>query len=256
MLCLSCKLPPVFELEAPTCVFSSAFEMLLFSCGVEAGKLKVRLARQEHAKCVVGAASALHNLEVVCKEREEVEMQHLVAAARAETAKVKMHPWKRLRKVDEYNAQYDPEVCLKRRKTLILDGASRNGKSEFAWAMADEGEAVELNCSNCIEEPPLQGFYEPLVHNVILFDEMKASVMVRNKRLFQAPDKWVAMGTSKTNCYTYKAWVFRKKLVVSSNNWKKELKQLSRADRDWIKKNTIYVRVNNPLWDETGGVRS
>ena len=60
----------------------------------------------------------------------------------------------------------------------------------------------------------------------------------------------VAMGTSKTNCYTYRAWVFRKRMVISSNNWRRELKHLAKADRDWIRKNTFYVRVNKVLWEQ------
>ena len=208
------------------------------------------LARQEHAKCVVGAAAALHNLEVVCKEREEVELADLMKAAREETARCPKHPWKPLKRVREFNEQFDPGVCLKRRKTLVLDGPSRNGKSDFAKSLVDEGKAIELNCSNCIEEPPLQGFYKALEHDLLLFDEMKASVMTRNKRLFQAPDVWVAMGTSKTNCYSAKAWVFRKKMVIASNNWRADVKKLSKSDRNWVKKNTIFVRVNKPLWVE------
>ena len=221
-----------------------------FPFGAEAGKLSVKLARQEHAKCVVGAASALHNLEAVCKEREEAELASLMAAANEEIKQVPMHPWRQLPKVAEFERQFDSGVCRKRRKVLVLDGPSRLGKSDFAMSLVPEDSAVELNCSNCHEEPPLQGFYRPLEHDLILFDEMKAELMIRNKRLFQAPAKLVAMGTSKTNCYTYRAWVFRKRMVISSNNWRRELKHLAKADRDWIRKNTFYVRVNKVLWEQ------
>ena len=76
------------------------------------------------------------------------------------------------------------------------------------------------------DEPPLQAAYSPVRHNLILFDEMKPAVMIRNTRLFQGPPTRVILGATRTNKYTYAAFVFRKRLVVGANCWAEELAKL------------------------------
>ena len=201
-------------------------------------------------KCFSGASANIHNLDIVEEETKKIQLAKLEAAAIAETARVCDKPFKRLREVDEFEEQFAPDRALKRRKTLVLDGLSLCGKTERAMALVAPGRAVEINCANCCQEPPLQGLYDPLQHDLILFDEMSVEVMLKNKRLFQGPPVRVVMGSTQSNRFTYQAFVARKRLVVCSNKWKKELSKCKKKDRDWVKANTIYVKVTAPLWVE------
>ena len=221
---------------------------LISSPTSQAGKLSLDGARQEFVKTYNGASSALHNLTVVREERERQELDLLVAQAREECRGTCDKPWKDLPEVRQFEAQFAPGVKLKRRKTLVLDGKSECGKSEFALSMVPEGRAVEINCANCTTEPPLQGMYQPTEHDLILCDEMSVKLLINNKRLFQGPPAKVVLGSSQTNKFTYQAFVFRKRFVICSNKWKQQLKKVSKQDRAWVKKNTIYINVKEPLW--------
>lgn len=207
-------------------------------------------ARAEYCKTVAGAQSNLSNLRVIEEEQEQAMLEELERQAAEECAGCLDKPWKQYPEVQEFLAQFEPDVKLKRRKTLVLDGASKRGKTEFAKSLVPEGEGLEVNCSNAKEEPPLQGLYKPTQHTLILFDECSADLMIKNKRLFQGPNVRVTMGSTQSNRFTYQAWVFRKRMVIGSNHWKKQLKNLEKKDREWIRDNTIYLKVSGVMWEE------
>ena len=205
-------------------------------------------ARPEFVKAYAAAASSLRNLQVVEEEKEKIALDDLVAQAQEEVRGVIDKPWRSFPEVQEFENQFEPERKLKRRKVLVLDGKSGCGKTEFAMSMVPEGRAIEINCANCTTEPPLQGLYRPLEHDLILCDEMHVQLLLNNKRLFQGPATKVVLGSSQTNKFTYQAFVFRKRFVICSNKWKKQLKKVSKTDREWINKNTIYLKVTRPMW--------
>ena len=211
-------------------------------------KLTADGARMEYVKAVAGAASNLHNIAEVQKQQEEMELEAMVRQAQAEVCGVCSKPFRKLEIVDQFEAQFGPDAKLKRRKILVLDGPSQYGKTEFAISLVPPGQGVEINCSNCTLEPPSQGMYRPTQHNLILCDEMKVSLLLKNKRLFQGPAVKVVLGSTQSNRFTYQALVFRKRFVIASNTWAKELKKCKKADRDWVTKNTFYVKVSEPLW--------
>ena len=215
---------------------------------LEAGKVSSANAKTEVGKAVAGCVGATACFEKSVQLKEEGEIEKLERLAAEEVAKIPKSPWRSFPEVTTFEAQFAPERCLDRRKTLVLDGESYLAKTAFAMSLVGPGEGVEICCSNVDDEPPLQAAYSPIKHNLILFDEMKPALMIRNKRLFQGPPTRVILGATRTNKYTYAAFVFRKRMVVGSNCWAEELAKLPEGDQKWIRANTIYLNVTTPMF--------
>ena len=75
-------------------------------------------------------------------------------------------------------------------------------------------------------------------------------MILKNRRLFQAPNCPVTIGTSPTNRDAYDVYLNDAKLVICSNNWASLVANLRPADADWIRANQIYVLVTTPLWQQ------
>ena len=85
---------------------------------------------------------------------------------------------------------------------------------------------------------------------MVLFDEIEAEQVAAQRKLFQAQATPVQLACSATNCYSYEVFVWRKKLVLASNNWHSSLMMLPAADRAWIQANSIVLDINEPMWCE------
>ena len=105
---------------------------------------------------------------------------------------------------------------------------------------------LELNMA-AAPEPDLKAFNHE-THDLILFDECPAQVILKQKKLFQAPAVKVALAASVTGCYSYAVWLHQKLLVVCSNVWHHELRTLPAEDRDWLLSNSLVYTVEQPLW--------
>ena len=86
----------------------------------------------------------------------------------------------------------------------------------------------------------------------MLFDDIEAEQVAAQRKLFQAQATPVQLACSATNCYSYEVFVWRKKLVLASNNWHSSLMMLPAADRAWIQANSIVLDINEPMWCERG----
>ena len=132
---------------------------------------------------------------------------------------------------------------------LVLQGPSRVGKTAFARSLCDPGfETLEINCASGAE-PDLRA-YRLSRHGLILFDEIVPQQVVSQRKVFQAQSAKVQLGCSATNMYSYDVFVWRKKFVLASNNWDTSLSQLSEPDQEWIKANSVVLRVTEPMWQE------
>ena len=85
---------------------------------------------------------------------------------------------------------------------------------------------------------------------MVLFDEGSAAMVLKQKKLFQASASWVTCGSSSTNCHAYQVWMHRVRLIISSNRWGMELRNLPRADAEWLVVNSVFVYVDSPLWED------
>ena len=71
------------------------------------------------------------------------------------------------------------------------------GKTQYALSLVPPQRALELNMASAVE-PDLHA-YDPAAHDLILFDEMSAAAVLRQKKLMQAPPSLLGMGSSPTN---------------------------------------------------------
>ena len=142
----------------------------------------------------------------------------------------------------------------KRQRFLVLEGPSCTGKTVYATTLAEVGRTLELNCASTVE-PDLRAF-RPDLHTCVVFDEASCEMVLRCKKLFQAPDQWVSMSHSQTNCHSYQVWMHGCMLIVCSNRWSQELTRLSECDRSWLVQNSVHVQVDSPLWVDTDSALS
>ena len=141
-----------------------------------------------------------------------------------------------------------------RYKFLVLDGPSCTGKSIFARGQSPEGRSLLVDCSNA--SVPDMAAFNPAAHDVVVFDEATASLVLKHKKLFQAPPETVVLGSSATNCFVQRLMVYRKKLIVCSNHWSRELQKQDPEDRAWLEHNAVTVRVTEPLWLDASDAES
>ena len=112
----------------------------------------------------------------------------------------------------------------------------------------DAQEVYEVNCANG-QEPDLRTFSH-FRHKVILFDEATPEMVLRQKKLFQAPNCFIQLGTSTTNCHAYTVFPSGTGLVVCANTWMERLRLLSPADQEWITTNSFVEHIAEPLFLE------
>ena len=132
---------------------------------------------------------------------------------------------------------------------LVLSGPSRVGKTAFTRSLYDpDFQTLGINCASGAE--PYLRAYRLSEHGLILLDEIVASQVSYQRKFFQAQSAPVQLGCSATNCHSYDVFVWRKKLVLASNNWESSLDALEDADRAWILANSIVLAVDEPMWVE------
>ena len=76
----------------------------------------------------------------------------------------------------------------------------------------------------------------------------KQAVVIRQKKLFQAPPVDVAMGSSATNCHAYSVFVSGVKFVVCSNDWTPKKQLLPVEDQAWLDHNSIVLKVEDRMY--------
>ena len=202
----------------------------------------------EYCVVVAGAQSNVSNLRAVELGQEQLRLTELERQATEECERCLDKPWNEYPEVCEFLAQFEPGVKFTTRNALVLDGGSRRGKTQFALSLVLAGAGVEVNYSNALQEPPLQELYQLSVRDLILFDECRFELLLKSERIFQGPPVRVVMGSTQNNRFTYQAFVFRKRLLIASNHWKKQIKACDKKDRDCIKESAIYLKVGAPMW--------
>ena len=172
-------------------------------------------------------------------EREQI-LKHIQGRER---------PWRVIPEIVLWLKDFDPENPLDRYLFLVLDGPSQMGKTRFVQSnlVADPTEALILDCADAVI-PQLKGNYVRGKHKLVMFDEAHAEMIIRCKKLFQSPVNPVTYGSSPTNAFVHTVWIHGVKLVVGSNVWMKELDKLPKESADWISSNSLYVRVDRPLF--------
>ena len=165
-----------------------------------------------------------------------------VAAVHKDLRAFKVYPM-----VTMWAAQYS--TSRSRYGFLVLDGPSCMGKAQFARSLAPTSKGVlEINMVGSAKVD--LKLYDPLLHEVLLFDECDPRAVLENKKLFQAGSACISMQTSATNIMAFNVCVAQKKFVVCSNNWWSTTMKLAWEDAEWLRANSFYVHVQEPMWEE------
>ena len=90
--------------------------------------------------------------------------------------------------------------------------------------------------------------FSPVRHDLILFDEASAQMVVTQQKLFQCPPVEVTLGASSTLCYAYKVYVHGTAMVIASNRWSTQLRAMASEDADWLRANQVLLQVDGPMW--------
>lgn len=246
----------LYYLQAPkvSCVFQGGSHVPFEDYGVQpfhifmmaqSNKMLFQDARRELAKIPLGIAKNIEHLERWHRERC-AEKQQEYQEWHQRQLQHEQRPWRRVPLVEVWLLQY--RQSLSRYRFLVLDGPSRMGKTQYARALCREGGVLELNMAGGAQADLRE--FDPLLHELLLFDECTPQQVLQNKKLFQAGPAMVQMGTSSTNMYAFGVYVAGVKFVVSSNVWAQELRRLTVADAEWIVQNSYLVHVERPLWIE------
>ena len=210
---------------------------------VASHKIELSAARRELVASGKNLVRHLQNMDVLIKERANEANENLIVTRNA-AIEATRRPFRKIPAVDAWMRELS--APQDRRKFLVLDGPTRMGKTAFAFSIVKAGAALEVNCAG-VEDPPLRAFSRAK-HRLILFDEASTHMVLKNKRLFQAPNTPVIVGSSPTNALAYSVFLGDTMLVVSSNDWVVELAALPRNQRDWLEGNMVFVSVTEKLY--------
>jgi len=213
-----------------------------------AEKITEDTARRLYAQCVQGASVNIRNLDYVASVlrnyRETKDRLRIEMAIRSQ-----QQPFRQLPEVQQWLSQYDQ--VKDRYKFLVLDGPSRVGKTRYTVSLTSPEKALCLDCAGAVI--PDMRTYDRGTHEIILFDEVHVRTVLTCKKLFQASIDRVSLGSSPTNNSLYYVWCHGAKMVCASNTWARELNDCAPDEQEWLKLNSCYIFVADPLWERCVG---
>lgn len=128
---------------------------------------------------------------------------------------------------------------------LVLDGETRFGKSSWAMSFFGVANTLVVNCQNITHPNLLPWKQNPFKYKAILFDEGSWPLIFENKMLFQAGINSVDLGQSQTNINAYKVFVRGVPMIVTSNQFWKDV---SDEARRYLSQNIVYYEVTKPCY--------
>ena len=211
---------------------------------VQSGKMVYANARADMCRIPNGLVRNLESLDKWHQEQNRAAIAK-ISLQFEQGAVGQIRPWKEYPLVKLWEEQY--AQARLRYGFLVLDGPSRMGKTQYARNLSQApGRVLELNMAGCAKVD--LRLYDPLVHDVLLFDECDPRAVLENKKLFQAGGAGISMQTSATNVHAFTVCVAEKKFVVCSNNWWCSVKALAWEDAEWLRANSYYLHVTSPMW--------
>ena len=208
------------------------------------GKLTDTAAMEEYVRCKKDVRRLCQNVRDQQDLRRETELAKTAAAMAQRLAGMQLA----FVEVPAVTAWLERQSKVSwRQPFLVLTGPSGLGKTQYAVSLRGRSHTLEVNCAAAVEEPDLRGFKSGQ-HRAVLFDEAHAEMIIKQKKLFQAPASMIQMAPSKTNCHGYSIYVHGVLLIVCSNTWPAEVDAATPDDRAWLLANSVVVHVEKPLW--------
>ena len=90
--------------------------------------------------------------------------------------------------------------------------------------------------------------FDCLRHRAILWDEASASLVSMNRQIFLHPPCMVDLGYSPTGSHVKRYFLGNCVLLIATNKWYADLKQLPAGDQKWLEANMVVFDVEKPLW--------
>ena len=208
-------------------------------------KITAAVAKAMFTAAVVSAESNLKNLETVERQLEDAAVEDERLAVEAHL-RARQKPFRVIPEVQRWLRSFD--TIRDRYRFLVLDGPSQVGKTRYVGSLTSVDAFLNVDCAGAVT-PDLRSFRRSR-HKLVLYDEAGPELVIHCKKLFQSSVDLVRLGSSATNMYCYTVWMHRVKQVVCSNKWQQECQALTLADRSWIEANSVYVYVDQPLWQE------
>ncbi|CAL1133125.1 unnamed protein product [Cladocopium goreaui] len=214
------------------------------SAAMRGDKINKECAEQHYVQCKRNIRAYCENLKYHGQKQRELYIQQQQAAAAELLRPLQKEPVE----LPEVTQLFLPQFTrpMHRRKFLVLNGPTRLGKTVYARSLFGADHTYETNCSGVLE--PDMREYDVLGHRCVVFDEASVHLVLKHKKLFQAPPAEISLGHSATGMYVYRIWVWNVALIVTSNVWTTELEQLAAEDREWLEGNAILIQCSQPLY--------
>lgn len=205
-------------------------------------KITASVAEDMYLKCVSKYEQNIKLLRMVERAKKAKRLEELQSLHYQELQQVSK-PYRLVREVMLWLQCF--EKCDFRYSFLVLGGESKMGKTRYVYSLFPRDKIFFVDCTTGL--PDLQDFdYE--VHDVILLDEIRVETMISIKKVLQAGPDVCGLGASSTNMYRYAVYVYRKKIILCTNDWTEEsLNRLSHGDRKWLMDNACVVTVTHHL---------
>jgi hypothetical protein len=207
-------------------------------------KITAAQAKVLYLRCVQ-RASANSQLEYVTNMKRRIAMEEEHRQVSLELMG-SQRPFVVLPEVVDWQRQY--ERTLSRYRFLVLDGPSMTGKTRFALSLSPPPATETAFYADCSSGLPDMRLFEPPEHKMVILDELRASSAVLLKKMLQASNDVIQLGTSPTMQFAYSKNCWRTMFVICTNTWAFDLKSLDECDVKWLEVNSVYIAVDRPLF--------
>ncbi len=227
-------------------------------------KITFDTARSLYVQCLVRAENNVRQLDYV----ERMTLDMLAArdkeAAEADILKSEV-AFKSIPEVEAWRMQFS--TVRSRYLFLVLDGPSRTGKTRFAYSLSPPptsemaspttpslssppGSRQHVYYADCSGGLPDLRNFRRKQHRILVLDELHPKNAVLLKKIMQASNDEAIMGASPTMQHAYRVNSYQTMIVVTTNTWASGCEKMPIFDVDWLKANSVYVRVTSPLWKQ------
>jgi len=129
-----------------------------------------------------------------------------------------------------------------------LDGHSMTGKTKSACSLSPPPVNTSCLYVDCSTGLPDMRKFNPAVHRMVILDELSATSAIACKKMLQASNDIVNLGTSPTMQFSFALTCWKTMFVVASNTWQSDLAAMRQCDKAWLELNAVYIEVKEPLF--------